>query len=165
LFYYLIYLIYFLGDYFYLKSEFSNIIIFNKIILLNIISLFMSLDLIKNDKIINLFIEEYYIALSIKYLNNYICLMKNLRWRHGRSIVKCHSVCNCIPHNIFQIIISFVVFFFLWIHTLSYFFFPMYTTLQFNSQSTLLWTLCFDLHHFANECDKRDRTPTNSNER
>ena len=50
MFYYLIYLAYFLGEYFYLKSEFSNIIIFNKIILLNIISLFMSLDLIKNDK-------------------------------------------------------------------------------------------------------------------
>jgi len=40
----------FFSEYFYLKSEFSNIIIFNKIILLNIISLFMSLDLIKNDK-------------------------------------------------------------------------------------------------------------------
>jgi len=36
----------FLGEYFYLKYEFSNIII-----LLNIISLFMSLDLIKNEKI------------------------------------------------------------------------------------------------------------------
>ena len=38
-------LIYFLGEYFYLKSEFSNIII-----LQNIISLFMSLDLIKYEK-------------------------------------------------------------------------------------------------------------------
>jgi len=68
LFYYLIYLIYFLGEYFYLKSEFSNIII-----LLNIITLFMSLDLTKNEKKLfnNLFIEEYYIALSIKYLNNF----------------------------------------------------------------------------------------------
>ena len=39
-----------LGEYFYLKSEFSNIIIFNIIILLNIISLFMSLNLIKDEK-------------------------------------------------------------------------------------------------------------------
>jgi len=41
----------------------------------------MSLDLIKNDKtkgFNNLFIEHY-IALSIKYLNNYIWLRKNLR--------------------------------------------------------------------------------------
>jgi len=51
LFYYLIYLTYFLGKYFYLKSEFYNIIIFNIIRILNISSLFMSLDLIKNDKI------------------------------------------------------------------------------------------------------------------
>jgi len=43
----LTYLTYFLGEYFYLKFEFSNIIIFHIIILLNIISLFMSLDLIK----------------------------------------------------------------------------------------------------------------------
>jgi len=40
----------FLFEYFYLKSEFSNIIIFNIIILLDIISLFMSLDIIKNEK-------------------------------------------------------------------------------------------------------------------
>jgi len=35
----------------------------------------MSLDLIKNDNIFcfnNLFIEEHYIILSIKYLNNHI---------------------------------------------------------------------------------------------
>jgi len=49
-FFNLIYLTYFLGEYFYLKYEFSNIIIFNKIVLLNIINLFMSFDLIKNDK-------------------------------------------------------------------------------------------------------------------
>ena len=49
MFYHLIYLTYFLGEYFYLKSEFSNIIIFNIVISLNIISLFMSLDLIKNE--------------------------------------------------------------------------------------------------------------------
>jgi len=40
----------FFGEYFYLKSEFSNIIILNIIILLNIINLFMSLNLIKNEK-------------------------------------------------------------------------------------------------------------------
>ena len=42
----------------------------------------MSLDLIKNDKtkaFNNLFIEEYYTTLSIKYLNNDIWLRKNLR--------------------------------------------------------------------------------------
>ena len=42
----------------------------------------MSLDLIKNDKtktFNNLFIKEYYTALSIKYLNNDIWLRKNLR--------------------------------------------------------------------------------------
>ena len=42
----------------------------------------MSLNLIKNDKtkaFNNLFIEEYYTALSIEYLNNGICLNKNLR--------------------------------------------------------------------------------------
>jgi len=69
LFYYLIYLTYFLGEYFYLKSEFCNIIIFNIIMLLNIISLFMSLDLIKNEKTFlfnKLFIKNHYIALSIK---------------------------------------------------------------------------------------------------
>ena len=64
MFYYLIYLTNFLGEYFYLKFEFSNIIIFN------IISLFMSLDLIKNEKTFCLIIEEHYITLSIKYLNN-----------------------------------------------------------------------------------------------
>jgi len=44
----------------------------------------MSLDLIKNDKtkgFNNLFIEEYYTALSIKYLNNYIWLRKKLKMR------------------------------------------------------------------------------------
>ena len=82
MFYYLIYLAYFLDEYFYLKSKFSNIIIFNIIILLNIISLFMSLYLIKNDKTFlfnNLCIEEHYIILLIKYLNNYTWLRKNLR--------------------------------------------------------------------------------------
>ena len=71
-YYYLIYLTYFLDEYFYLKSKFSNIIIFNIIILLNIISLFVSLDLIKNEKTFCLIIEKHYITLSIKYLNNYI---------------------------------------------------------------------------------------------
>ena len=67
MFYYLIYLTYFLVEYFYLKFEFFNIII-----LLNIISLFMSLDLLKNEKFFfnNLFLELHYITLSIKYLNN-----------------------------------------------------------------------------------------------
>ena len=42
----------------------------------------MSLDLIKNDKtkaFNNLSIEEYYTALSIKYLNNDNWLRKNLK--------------------------------------------------------------------------------------
>ena len=42
----------------------------------------MLLDLIKNDKtkaFNNLFIEEHYTTLSIKYLNNHIWLKKNLR--------------------------------------------------------------------------------------
>jgi len=74
----------FLGEYFYLKYESSNIIIFN------IISLFMSLDLIKKWEYFlfnNLFIEEHYIALSVKYFNNYTWLRKNLRWRYIRTIV------------------------------------------------------------------------------
>ena len=67
MFYYLIYLTYFLVEYFYLKFEFFNIII-----LLNIISLFMSLDLLKNENFFfnNLFLELHYITLFIKYLNN-----------------------------------------------------------------------------------------------
>jgi len=44
-------------------------------------------------------------------------------------------------------------------------FFSMYTTLQFNSQPILLWTLCFDSHHFANERGQRNPTAANSNER
>jgi len=50
----------------------------------------MSLNLIKNDKtktFNNLFIKEYYTALSIKYLNNDIWLKKNLSSGYIRTIV------------------------------------------------------------------------------
>ena len=51
--------------------------IFNIIILLNIISLFMSLNLIKNEKT---FCLTTYLYIEIKYLNNYMTKeRKNLR--------------------------------------------------------------------------------------
>jgi len=78
------------------KSEFFNIIIFNIIILLNIISLFISLDLLKRweDFLFNnLFTEEHYIALLIQCLNNYIWLKEkiNLRWRYDMIGQSCYD--------------------------------------------------------------------------
>jgi len=69
----------------------------------------MSLNLIKNDKtkaFNNLFIKEYYIALSIEYLNNDICLNKNLRWRYIRTIVSAMTMLSA----------KFTFFFYLLVH-------------------------------------------------